>query len=341
VNAFCVRCGKEGETYGGLCAECYLDSITPISLHDHVDLERCTNCEEYLVRNRWVRHSTVAEAVEDAAIASLMVMKGAEVLSIEASSRELDPRNYLVHLDVLVEVSGLQKRGEGETIVRLKNTVCHRCSRLLGNYYEAILQVRGTDRSLPPEDRDRVLVDIADRVEAASRTNRQLFISRVEEMHGGVDVYLSSTPLGRALQKELASAYGAETKESSTLVGRKAGDDVYRMTFLIRLPPYKVSDIVLYEGNLYQLASLSGGAKLISLLTHETTSVKQGELKNLKVVGNVSDAREAVVVTATEEELEILDPLDYSTVPVRRPKGYIAGETVRVFIHEEEPFLLP
>ncbi|MDR0198678.1 MAG: hypothetical protein LBI08_02930, partial [Methanomassiliicoccaceae archaeon] len=64
---FCVRCGKEEETFDGLCMGCFLDGKQLVAMPHHVDVERCANCEEFRIRGQWVARPA-KEAAEDAAV---------------------------------------------------------------------------------------------------------------------------------------------------------------------------------------------------------------------------------------------------------------------------------
>ena len=53
MSGFCVKCGKDcDDTINGLCMECFLGDRPLMKLPHHVDLHRCTNCEEYEIRDR-------------------------------------------------------------------------------------------------------------------------------------------------------------------------------------------------------------------------------------------------------------------------------------------------
>jgi nonsense-mediated mRNA decay protein 3 len=49
-----------------------------------------------------------------------------------------------------------------------------------------------------------------------------------------------------------------------------------------------------------------------------------------------------VVLTETDRELQIMHPSSFKAVELRKPQRYkTKGETVKVFQHEEELYLLP
>ena len=339
---FCVRCGKEGPTVRGLCIDCFLNGRKLIMMPHHVDLERCTSCDDYLVNSRWVTMS-LQEAVEQAAVGVITHIPEAKVKEVSARAEPTDPRNFEGEVEVTLDIDGHEETVRDRTIVRVKNTVCQRCSRQLGNYYESILQVRSPEKELEKSLQAEVLESVLDKVDRQSRSNRQIFISKVEEMHGGLDFYLSSISLGKGLSRDLVNEYGAELKESSTLVGRKDdGSDMYRVTYLVRMPVYKQGDVVLQNDVPHHIVSLSKNAvKLLNLRDFRIQTVKPADMRALKVVRKREEIQDAVVVNAGEGEAQVLHPGNFRTVDIRLPTGFQAGETVRVVEHEGEILLIP
>lgn len=56
--SFCVKCGRDcEESINGLCIDCWLDGRKLTTLPHHVDLNRCTNCNEFSFSDRWVRRT--------------------------------------------------------------------------------------------------------------------------------------------------------------------------------------------------------------------------------------------------------------------------------------------
>ena len=339
---FCVKCGQEDtETIDGLCLNCFLNGRKLITMPHHVDLMRCANCEEYSVNEQWVKR-TEEEAVTDLALTALQAIPEARVVSVGTMVEKQEDKTFVVHVQADLEIGTAAASDEDSTIVRLKNTVCKRCSRQLGSYYEAIMQIRTGEKILDDGLRDEVVRWITASVESQSRTNRSLFITKVQEVLGGVDVYLSSISLGKSLTRSLSEMYGAEVKESASLVGQNDGQDVYRVTYLIRLPLYHVGDILLHNGRPYKLNSIGkNGGKAVDLMDFRETTIKRFELVDVKVLVKAREIPEATVVSTSKREIQVLHPTSYLTKDVRIPEGIVIGETVRVVDIEEELFFVP
>ena len=339
---FCVECGKEGPVYEGLCPECFLNRNRFTEIDDHLDLMCCGHCSDCLVSGSWRKFQDLEEAAAEMAVHSMKVRKDAHLGKVEVSVNTLDANNLEVVISVEVTFRDLSKWEELETTVRVKGTSCPRCSKIMGSYFESIIQVRSRDRKMEQGEKEEVLGEIEDRVERAAVDNRDLFISKIEELHGGFDVYLSSNSLGRSIAKELVAMYGAETKESSSLVGKKEGKDVYRITFLVRLPAYRLHDIIAHEGEMYIVDGISSmSTRLRKLSDHSPVTIQNQDLEKARVRGRENDLMDAVVVSETETEVQVMHPITYMTFELRKPPGLSIGDSVRVFSYEGELYLVP
>ena len=340
---FCVNCGKEDkDTIKGLCVDCFLDGRKMVELPHHIDLERCTNCEEYFVGGSW-KQMELSDAAEDVTVDSMAVIRESVVTDVGTAFDKLDDRNFTVSLEVTTDTSGYVSMNNASTTVRLKNVVCKRCSRQLGNYYESTLQIRSGSKDLDNDIRDEIVRKVRDDIESAAKTNRQLFITKVEEVAGGVDILLSSISAGRTLARNLSDSYGGEYKESSKLVGMTDdGREMYRLTYLMRLPEYSVGDIVKSNNVLYKLTWIGkNGGKMIDLRNFRETAIRKSDLASVRVETKKNDLKEAMVISTSENEIQILHPTNFSTIDLRIPVNAEIGETVRIAMTDEEIFFIP
>jgi nonsense-mediated mRNA decay protein 3 len=341
--SFCVKCGKDIEnTMNGLCTECFLDGRKLTSLPHHVDVNVCANCGDIGSGERWVTKD-IRDAIADAAADALIAIKEAKIIGIEVSSSEQDPYTHVVAVKAALDIGGYVAEEGSSTIVRLKNTVCKRCSKQLGNYYESILQIRAGSKDASQKILREALTRVENLVDAQSVTNRQIFISRTEEVQGGIDVYLSSISLGKTAAKDLSDAYCAETKEAFKLVGQADdGQNMYRVNYLVRLPDFHVGDVILFEGRHFKLTRMSNsGAKVIDIMNFRERSVKRPDIPSFKVYERSEDMRKAVVVNRGKGEIQVLDPSDYSTVEMSVPDDAEIGDTVRVVEIDDALYYVP
>jgi nonsense-mediated mRNA decay protein 3 len=341
--SFCVKCGRDcEESLNGLCIDCWLDGRKLTSLPHHIDLRVCTNCGEFAFGDRWVKRD-LAIAVQETAMDNVMALRDVTVTGMAADVECQDPYVYVVTVTCECDVMGYVTEDVSSTIVRIKNNVCKRCSRQLGSYYEAILQIRTGAKELSPEMREETLAMVENSVARQAATNRSLFITKMEIVTGGVDVYLSSMSLGKSLARELSDAYCAETKESPKLVGQTSdGQDMYRITYLVRLPAFHVGDVVIHEGRYCKLLRVSGsGGRVIDLMNFRERAVRKADMPDLKLYESAEDLREATVISSSGDEIQIMHPDNYSTVDLKVPEGYEVGDTVRVVPIDDILYMVP
>lgn len=329
---FCVECGKEGVAlYGGACMECFLKGRQLAKLPHHVDLQVCTSCNEYMLGGAWTKIRR-ADACGEAALEHLEIIPEARLESVGIKSQQQDERSYQTYIQVDLDVDGTPAGAEVSTNVRVKHTVCQLCSRKLGSYYVSIVQVRSGGKNPDEKLLSEISAKVGSYVASHGNNNRDTFISKEERVPGGIDFKLSSNSLGRSVARLIADTYGAETKESSSLVGvHSDGSDMYRVTFLARLPGYAVGDIALRDGKIYKISAVSkSGGKITNLTNFREESVRKSDLQDLKILMKASEVQEATVVSRSKGEIQVLHPSTYATVDVAVPSDAEIGETVPV-----------
>jgi nonsense-mediated mRNA decay protein 3 len=344
---FCVECGKETpdeELRHGVCAECYLKKTTLASLPPNVDLEVCVHCHARKRGEVWTEgHGEMEPVVQDAVREAVQLAKVVEKPRVRIDVRPEDERNFDVRVEVQGVAEGVPFATELRTRSRIKNGTCVRCSRVQGGYYEAIVQVRASRREME-RDEKRAVKALASRFieRIVAEGDRNAFVLRDEDADRGLDIYMGTTNSGRMLAKQIATEYGGKITEHAKTVGQKDGLDLVRMTFAVRLPEFRAGDVVLLD---------DVGPALVSSIgpkTVQVTELASGKLRHVEraeveegTVLSPDAARDAVVVSRTPTELQLLDPWTFATVSVLRPEGLDeVGETVPVLRHEGELLVL-
>lgn len=344
---FCVVCGKEtplDELRRGECPSCYLEKNVLVTLKDHVDVEVCVHCHARKRGEVWVEgHGSLEPVVQDAVREAVEFAKVVERPRIVLDVQPEDERNFTVLVRASGVAEGVPFEKDLRTRSRTKNATCVRCSRIQGGYYEAIVQIRASKRGIE-KDEMRTLKALASRFieRIVAEGDRNAFVLRDEEVDRGLDVYMGTTNAGRMLAKQISVEFGGKVTEHAKTVGQKDGLDLVRMTFAVRLPEYRAGDVVILGEEPGRVTSI--GAKtvqVVDLRSGKTRHVERAEVERALVL-SPKDAREAVVVSQTATELDLLDPWTFATVPVLRPPGMDAvGATVRVLRHEGELIVLP
>ncbi len=320
---FCVECGKEGDVVGPLCRECYAKKHITVSLPDHVDLILCAHCSSMHREGRWEDVESVKQAAETAVEDALAVPKGVSVRDVRVRTEEKDERNLKAQATVLLESQGVEAERELATIVRLKRGSCTECSKRMGSYYEAVLQVRGHGRALADSDVAEVGGFVSERLDSMRRDSRSVFLTKVERVRGGLDFYISTAHAARALARELQERRCAEYKESSSIWGKRGGEELHRMTFLVRLPGFGPGDVIEADDRDYYVRAMAKGVvRGIDLASGEVRDIKFKDAAECAVVARGASVRRAVVISEGEAELQLLDSATLKQVDVRKPPGF-------------------
>lgn len=341
----CPLCGRSvTELDGGVCDRCLSERKRFVELPGFVDATTCAHCGKTQRAGLWRtappdREALARESVNQA----LDLDPDLADHEIHLDAAWEDERNALVTGRVTGRFRDEPVERPFQTRLRLKTSVCTECSREFGGYFEAIIQVRGGDPGRLEGDRDRM----ARRIESEMARYRSeerpgAYFSRSERVRGGIDYYVGSLEVARLLAHGLAERYGADYAEASKLVGRRDGRDLHRFTLRVRMPPYAPGDFLLVGGRPFKV--LRHERKRLTLWDLERNEVAHREprrLRDLKVIGRASDEKDAVVVSLHQRRLQLLDPANLRATEIDVEAGFQAGESVRVFRHEERLYLIP
>jgi len=326
----CVECGAEvPELHDGMCIDCYVDKRVSVGLEDPIEIEICSKCGSVRKGDRWLERpdfeSVMLDRIEDA----LSFSSSVEKFSFQVEFDESDPDNIEAELVVELTIKGVEKKKHLSTNIVLKKRQCMNCSKREGDYYEAILQVRPTEEEMTEEQKLTVIEMVHKRVDVDRGEEKKVFITLEKEIHGGLDFYLSDRRVTRNLSYDIADLFGGDVKESSELAGREDGQDVYRMTYSVRLPPYEKGDFVEFEDKIYRIKKTKGGSG--PLLVHDLkenrdTTLAKKKMTDAEVYGGDELVEKAVVVSEKEEEIQVIDPETYKTKTLLKPEGFVEGK---------------
>src|SRR5947208_1569691 len=242
---FCVECGAEGPVYEGLCANCFRKRHPIVAPVEFIDVPRCQSCGSYRLRSGWTkadRDLVIPQLLREA----MPPLAPYERLSFTHVAREEDANNLSVRVKAAGRFQELTAVQDFQVRIRIKPSYCDACQKQRGRYYEGILQVRGEDRELAPREVRAARTFVAARIDRSE--DPEAFVSRIEEVHGGLDFYVSTNALAKGLARDLAGAFGGTVTASPKLFGQRQGREVYRVTALVRLPAFQKGDVVRHKG---------------------------------------------------------------------------------------------
>jgi len=361
---FCPRCGdsvdtevdrRPGEPRSGeaiLCDACYFDDFELIDAPERVQVTVCGRCGAVHRGNRWldlgaVDYTDVAiEAVSEA----LSVHINAEDVEWGVEPEQVDETTIRMHCSFSGVVRGTPVSKQRTVPVRIAKEVCDRCGRIAGGYYASIVQVRAEDRSVRPEEASEA-IEMAESYVANREQDgdREAFITSVDESNeAGPNIKLSTNKLGQAVATRITDRFGGTVNDYPTLVTEDSdGNEVYRVTFVARLPKYTPGDVIDPEDGdgPVVVTSAHGNLKGERLRSNDRyeASHDEGTTPEVTLIGRESEAVDTTVVTVEDDHaVQVLDPETYEAKTVNRPDSVSSDtETVRVLKHGTEVYVLP
>lgn len=340
----CVECGRDApRLIRGSCPECFTSKTRLVTAPEVLDVELCSHCDARHVGAHWLdpAEDEPLEDIRAAAVrAATTIHPAVRSPLLDIAETAQDEKHYRTTIHLQGEVEDTPVDVAATMTVRLRRSVCDRCSRMFGGYYAAIIQLRavGRDVTIPElEKAHRIVGSELDRLRASG--SRDAFLTKSGAVPGGFDYYMGDIEGTRAVARTLLGKLGANLQETAKLAGRKEGNDIYRVTFLVRIREFAPDDFALLRGEEpVQVSSYERGKAIVyRLQDHQRDRVDESDLKR---IGGSEALVRAVVVSRSPTSIQLLDPVTYATRDVAIPEGWVEeGETVWALRHEDTLYL--
>jgi NMD protein affecting ribosome stability and mRNA decay len=265
---------------------------------------------------------------EDVISSVIETVFGVREPSFEVSG---DEYNRKISFEGISEKNGEERKGQ--FFLHTSLSTCPVCAKRLGNYYEAIIQLRGEKG----ERLDFVLKHLLQAIEEAP--SKEVFLTKMDRIKEGYDLLLSDKQYARAIARKALEHFGGTYKETSHLVGMKKGSELYRITVSIRIPNFQKLDVISVDKELYLVVSIK--SDIVTLISFKTKSREKKKLQDLEgysVYKTGESIKEADVLYRQGDTAYILDPFDFKEKAVIDSEG---RERLRVIRVEEEIFVVP
>ncbi len=204
---FCVSCGKEAKI-DSLCEDCFTRQRSLFLVEDS-ELKICDNCGSYFV-GKWLEARPFEELIEDY-IKNRVIRLGATRHIIIRTKKV---GNVIVATVTLTGSIPPAKKLKEETKtmrIRIRSIKCDNCVKVLGNYYEGVIQLRGPN---------------------ADKIMKKIRVGMVEKLKNGYDIRFTSKADAARIAKELKKNYSVVT--SFKFVTEKKGKKLYRNFYAVR-----------------------------------------------------------------------------------------------------------
>ena len=340
---FCVECGKDGPIFkNGVCLSCYLKTHSFSKGPKVIDLPVCTHCGSYKYKNTWTS-DLFGDVLRRVIKHTFQISRELKKIDINTECKETkEDMSCKIYISGFLDDAEITE--EHEILVRQKRTVCNICSKRFGGYHEAIVQIRTDKRKLTKNELKDIRTVVENLVEdLRAKGNRGLFITDMEEEHSGLDFYISEKGPSLVIAKKIQDRYGGTIKQSSKNIGMKDSRQIYRMTYLIRLPSYKKGDFLRNNNMFLHIVSIHGNTvKMINLSNWDESTVDIRTIQKAKILGNEELIEEMILVSQTADEIQIMDPKTYGIKVIKKPKPIeFKKEKVKILKTEKQIFLIP
>ncbi len=340
----CVECGAEHPALiDGACAACFAAKQPLLVVPEVVQVELCAHCGARHVGAHW--HDVPPEdpeiwILEESVREQLQVHQEVVVDGVDIELQEKDNKTFAMSVAIHGAVQDVPIEATGSGLLRRTRGVCNRCSRVAGGAYAAIIQLRASERDMTDAELrigHKVVQQELDR--QLEGGNRFAYLAKSGALHGGFDYYIGDIEAARNVSRRLKARLGGSITETAKLVGRKEGEDVHRVTFLMRLDPVSPGDVVIHDKRPY--AVLAVHQKALQVLELERHIKSRIPMDHLRRLGGPELVQAAIVVSRGADGVMVLDPDTQRTTTLLVPEDVRVEETLAVVRIEQRLFWVP
>lgn len=331
-DRFCPKCGRPSDA-DGLCSSCRAAETLWALCDSRVTNTHCPSCGATKQVNTWSdTNREKDELAPDLARSAVHFHPDVKKRSIAVSVRDISPNRSKAHLEIKGTLYGQQMEKTCTVDLVWHKEQCDRCNRITGSYYEGIVQVRADGRALSPFEL-QAAANIAEQTENTLQEGgeRLSYVSDMTENRDGLDVTVGSQHIGLLIVQNITAQLGGRYTTHPKLVGEKNGRQIFRITFLVRLPKYQRHDVVKLSRTYAEVEQADTKTiKVFDLTEGKNRAIRETEI--LKKIGNARNAQEALVAYVSGGMMGILDPETGKTNEcLYKPwQGIAAGEHVRI-----------
>jgi nonsense-mediated mRNA decay protein 3 len=311
-----------------LCDACYFAEFDLVDAPDRIEVRVCAQCGAVNRGNRWV--DLGAEDYTDVAIdevsEALGVHVGAESVAWQVTPEQVDKNTIRMHAEFSGVIRETPVTEEVVVPVKIARQTCSRCGKIAGGSYASIVQVRGTDRTPSSEEGDRateIAHEVVEEMEATG--DRDAFVTEVNESEDGPSIKLSTNKIGMKVAQRIVAELGGSFSDSERLITEdEDGNEVYRVTYAVRLPKFRPGEIIDPEDGEGPVLVRSNrgnlkGVRLATGAAYEAPAA-DGDAPAARRLGDTGDAQQTTLVAIEDDHaVQVLDPETYESTTVPRP----------------------
>lgn len=324
---FCPECGStDKEIIDGICIDCFLKDFQMIELPKRIEVQICSHCNSKLEEGKWSEEFIPEDEIIYRALERNI--KIADEVSNELINLEIDQKKGTIaecYVEVVGEVHGIEIEETHECEVKILKTVCPTCSKIQSGYYEVVVQFRADNREIENEEYAKADEIVERTLVKQSKSDKLAYCPQIAKLKEGYDYYIGSFKSGEKVAEALKEEFGGIIKKSPRLISedKSTGKGLYRVWISIRIPEFKISDFIKYEDKIMQVQSISKNSiACIDISTEKKYNIQMKNLEDIEFVKKSDEIETATIISKTPQFIQIMDPVDYSTVDIDMKDEY-------------------
>jgi len=220
----------------------------------------CSNCFKHEHKSKMIQTESVDEAIYD-----MIEQRFKDTKEVELYIPE-----HKRHPGVIVDAEATLDK-KFIVPIRIKFDICRNCSKLLGQSYNGILQLRNPTKEI---------LDFV-KSELKKATEKNVHCIKEDDVINGRDYRITDAQFTRHIGAKLQNTFGGELILTAKLVSRsrQTSKDLHRVTAMFRYPDFRKGDIVNYRGREVKIISFS---KKIFIEDVQSKKKEQINYKDLK-----------------------------------------------------------
>lgn len=340
-DEFCLICGDTSPLYSDrMCEKCTRERVSLVDVPKNVPWTKCARCGMIDFQGKWTNVDS-DDLWHELVQRNVGFHPEVEDLELGLHAQEVDGRHTLIHLEIEGIIDNLLYSEQKTMRARMSNGVCLTCTRRAGNYFEATVQLRSSARRLSEEEFNQLRKTLDSVIEEMA-DDPMFFITKEGPVTGGYDVILGSKALAKSWGKHLVSNYGGQITTTTSVVGRKDGVDLTRLTLLYRKPGYDLGDVIQWRGDIWRPTTWSGdGAVLEKVERKERCGATWRDLESAHVKARLGELLYVEPMNEDSSVGEFLDPNNWKMTAVRLPYDHKLGRKLLIARIEGEWHALP
>lgn len=337
-KSVCPSCGEPSD---GMCERCLARDRASVAVPEFLTIKICSTCSDHFFKGHWLNDdldTAIERVVEEA------LTHDADEATVKVILNEVTQTIVRAHVEVDVPHAMDAQHKSLDINVRVNRASCDRCSKISGGYYESKVQIRADHRKPDEAELLRALEIGTRTIAQAQKVDRLAFIAKTVQLKEGLDLYVGTVKAAKRIVRALVREMGGNFSDSAKLVGRRDGKDIYRVTFVVRLPQFPPGAIISAKQHIYEICSSLSTTNAVDLETGQSAALNAEDLRNAQLLGARSEAKRTVLVSIDVDEAHLLDPETYITLAIKRPP-YVCkddqGKEIQVVKTQEGVFILP